>query len=154
VSINLIKVIIALMVIDKNVCYSCAADAETIRLRLVFVITFTFFNWSGVFAGALVNVAVATSDAGSLGVSEPRIFVWAVLAGLHVSRVGDVARFVRKSAFVSAPAWLLSCCRLLATIPGIECVQLLVFLRVGDPLESLGGSNKPNVGPVMKNVIN
>jgi hypothetical protein len=114
--------------------------------RLFSVFTFTFLvDRRGLFA--LVDVTVTSGDAGALGVAEPRIFVWTVSAGLHVSGVGDVSYLERQRAFIAGVARLLGGGCLLAAVPRVECAQLFVLLRVGDPLKCLSCRDEPNVGP-------
>lgn len=106
---------------------------------------FTFFTWCGLFA--LVDVTVAAGHASSLGVAEPRVLSWAFVASFHVPRVGDVSLSERQSAFVSIEARPDSTCCRFAAVPGLESVQLFVFLRVGDPLQRLCCCNEPHIGP-------
>jgi hypothetical protein len=116
--------------------------------RLFSVFTFTFLvDRRGLFA--LIVETVTSGDAGALGVTEPWIFVGTVSAGLHVSGVGDVSNLERQRAFVAAVAGLLGGGRLLSAIPRVKGAQLLVLLRVGDPLKRLSCRHKPYVRPEM-----
>jgi hypothetical protein len=161
-SINLIKIFAALMVstqkcIKSFVCFGASPFeiylASKLRTPYLcgyssfsdFAFAFTFLNRRGVFA--LIDVIVTSRDAGALGVTKPRILVGTIPAGLHVAGVGDVACLEREGAFVAGVARLLSSCRLLAAIPCVECVQLFVFLRVGDPLKRLSCRHEPHIGP-------
>lgn len=112
------------------------------------VFAFTFFVWNRLFA--LIDVIVATSNAGALGISEPWVLVGTFSAGFHISCIGDVSCFERQSAFVANVTWFLRTRCFHATIPGFECVQLFVFLRISDPLQCLCCRYKPNIGPESK----
>lgn len=114
------------------------------------VFTFYFFIWRWLFA--LIDVAVTTSNASTFRISKPWVFIGAVSAGFHISCVGDISCFECQGAFVATTAWLLSGGCWLATIPSFKCVQIFIFLWIGDPLEGLGCGDKPDIGSKINGV--
>lgn len=117
---------------------------------LLCAFAFTFFIGRRLFA--LINITVTSSNTCAFGITKPWVFVWALSTSFHVSGVSNVSCLERQSAFVSIAAWLLCGCSYLPTVPSFKCRQLLVFLRVGNPLECLCCCDKPNVRPE-KNVF-
>lgn len=93
-----------------------------------------------------VDVIVASRNSRSLGVSQPRVLVGALPAGLHVACVGDVAHLVRQRALVGDVARF-GCSGLNPlAVPGFNRRQLVQGLRFGDPGQGLSHGNEVNVG--------
>lgn len=93
-----------------------------------------------------VNVVIASRNARSLGVSQPRVLVRALAARLHVPCVRNVADLVRQSTLVRDVARLRGGGLHSLAIPRLHAGQLVQRLGLGHPRQHLRHSHKVHVG--------
>lgn len=129
-----------------TLCSDLLASARCLLLPTIIVVVVVA---SLIILATIVDVIVLVNDTSALSVAQPRILDRTFAACFHVSSVGDIGRlcFERQRTFGGQIAWCPYVGLSFLARPRFIVVQLFEWLRIGDPLKSLGCCQKPYVWP-------